>query len=52
MYVLIAVINHFVTGNVAQLLVDVIAGATFYLGISRILHFSELKSVFSLIKRK
>lgn len=52
MYILIAVINHFVTGNVARLLVDVIAGATFYLGISRILHFSELKSVFSLIKRK
>jgi O-antigen/teichoic acid export membrane protein len=52
MYILIVIINRFITDYVAQLIVDVIAGSFFYLIISHILHFSELKSVFSLIKRK
>lgn len=51
MLFLIMVINSFLEGYIIQLIVDIFFGAVFYLAISRVLHFPELKAVFSLLKR-
>lgn len=52
MWGLIMIFNYFVSiPNVALLAVDIVIGATFYLGLSYILKLSELKEVKQILKR-
>ncbi len=52
MFVLILAMNHFVADNILRLVFGTILGMAYYLGLSRLFRFSELREVFSLIRRK
>lgn len=52
MFVLILIVDHFMSGDIIKLCVGTVVGMVFYILSSRIFKFSELTEILSLFRRK
>lgn len=51
MFILLLVINYFIEMPIIAIIVDLIVGVAFYVGLSRLLRFSEFSELMSIIRK-